>query len=130
MERGFGKCGKGRGSPAGLWAAALGLGLSSSLHRFLARARQSVLGRHYSRDCVSAPAWCFAAQGVVPHDRHFCRRPAVIVVLTAWFPQDRVLFLVALALWGAACALVATLLHNFASYAAALAGYTAATRRR
>jgi len=50
----------------------------------------------------------------------------VIVVLTAWFPQDRALFLVALALWCAACALVATLLHNFASYAAALAGYTAA----
>jgi uncharacterized membrane protein YccC len=49
-----------------------------------------------------------------------------IVVLTAWFPQDRAPFLVALALWAAACALVATLLHNFASYAAALAGYTAA----
>jgi uncharacterized membrane protein YccC len=50
----------------------------------------------------------------------------VIVVLTAWFPQDRALFLVALALWAAACALVATLLSNFAAYAAALAGYTAA----
>ncbi len=50
----------------------------------------------------------------------------VIVVLTACFPQDRVLFLGALALWGAACAFVATLLRNFASYAAALAGYTAA----
>jgi uncharacterized membrane protein YccC len=50
----------------------------------------------------------------------------VIVVLTAWFPQDRAPFLVALALWAAACALVATLLHNFASYSAALAGYTAA----
>src|SRR6202040_1860444 len=50
----------------------------------------------------------------------------VIVVLTACFPQDRALFLIALALWGAACALVATLLHNFASYAAALAGFTAA----
>ena len=49
-----------------------------------------------------------------------------IVVLTACFPQDRALFLVALALWCAACALVATLLHNFASYSAALAGYTAA----
>jgi uncharacterized membrane protein YccC len=49
-----------------------------------------------------------------------------IVVLTACFPQDRAPFLVALALWAAACALVATLLHNFASYAAALAGYTAA----
>jgi uncharacterized membrane protein YccC len=49
-----------------------------------------------------------------------------IVVLTAWFPQDRVAFLVALALWAAACAAVATLLHNFASYSAALAGFTAA----
>src|SRR5256886_13042503 len=49
-----------------------------------------------------------------------------IVVLTALFPQDRAPFLVALALWAAACALVATLLHNFASYSAALAGYTAA----
>jgi uncharacterized membrane protein YccC len=49
-----------------------------------------------------------------------------IVVLTACFPQDRVFFLVALALWGAVCAFVATLLRNFASYAAALAGYTAA----
>jgi uncharacterized membrane protein YccC len=49
-----------------------------------------------------------------------------IVVLTAWFPQARAPFLVSLALWGAACALVATLLHNFASYSAALAGFTAA----
>src|ERR1700720_293451 len=49
-----------------------------------------------------------------------------IVVLTACFPQDRGTFLVSLALWGAACALVATLLRNFAAYAAALAGYTAA----
>src|SRR5262249_28249114 len=31
----------------------------------------------------------------------------------------------ALALWGAACALLATLLRNFAAYAAALAGFTA-----
>ena len=49
-----------------------------------------------------------------------------IVVLTACFPQDRAAFLVGLALWGAACALVATLLRNFATYSAALAGYTAA----
>src|SRR6201997_2689426 len=49
-----------------------------------------------------------------------------IVVLTACFPQDRAAFMVGLALWGAACALVATVLRNFASYAAALAGYTAA----
>ncbi len=49
-----------------------------------------------------------------------------IVVMTACFPQNRAAFLVSLALWGAGCALVATLLRNFAAYAAALAGYTAA----
>ena len=49
-----------------------------------------------------------------------------IVALTACFPQDRSIFLVGVALWGAACTLVATLLRNFASYAAALAGFTAA----
>lgn len=48
------------------------------------------------------------------------------VLLTACFPQDRALFLGSLALWAATCAGVATLLRNFASYAAALAGYTAA----
>jgi uncharacterized membrane protein YccC len=50
---------------------------------------------------------------------------AAIVVLTAWFPQARAPFLITLALWAAACALVATLLRNFAAYSAALAGYTA-----
>src|SRR5882757_4828470 len=50
---------------------------------------------------------------------------AMIVVLTAWFPQDRIGFLGLLALWCAMCAFLATVLHNFASYAAALAGYTA-----
>src|SRR5262249_32813900 len=48
------------------------------------------------------------------------------VVLVAVFPQQRGPFLVGLALWAAACALLATLLANFGSYAAALAGYTAA----
>ena len=48
------------------------------------------------------------------------------VVLVAAFPQDRVLFLGGLMLWSAACAFVATILRNFASYAAALAGYTVA----
>jgi uncharacterized membrane protein YccC len=48
------------------------------------------------------------------------------VLLIACFPQDRALFLVSLAVWGAICAVGATLLRNFASYAAALAGYTAA----
>ncbi|MEH2545475.1 hypothetical protein V1283_002120 [Bradyrhizobium sp. AZCC 2262] len=50
----------------------------------------------------------------------------MIVVLTAWSPQNRIGFLVGLALWGGACAFAATLFRNFASYAAALAGYTAA----
>ena len=49
-----------------------------------------------------------------------------VVVLTACFPQDRGPFLVGLALWGAGCALVSTLLRNFAAYSAALAGYTVA----
>jgi uncharacterized membrane protein YccC len=49
-----------------------------------------------------------------------------IVILTACFPQERAAFMVCLALWGAACALVATVLRNFTAYAAALAGYTAA----
>jgi len=49
----------------------------------------------------------------------------VIVVLTACFIQNRAAFFLALALWCAGCALIGTLLRNFASYAAALAGYTA-----
>jgi uncharacterized membrane protein YccC len=48
------------------------------------------------------------------------------IVLVACFPQQRVLFFVGLALWSAVCAFVATLLRNFASYAAALSGYTVA----
>jgi uncharacterized membrane protein YccC len=48
------------------------------------------------------------------------------VVMTACFPQQRVAFLLALALWGAGCALIASLLRNFAAYSAALAGYTVA----
>ena len=50
----------------------------------------------------------------------------MIVVLTAFFPQDRIAFLVILALWVGLCAFAATALRNFASYAASLAGYTAA----
>jgi uncharacterized membrane protein YccC len=50
----------------------------------------------------------------------------VIVMLTACFPQDPIAFLGLLALWCGVCAFAATVLRNFASYAAALAGYTAA----
>ena len=49
-----------------------------------------------------------------------------IVILTACFPQDRIGFLGFLALWCGICAIAATVLRNFASYSAALAGYTAA----
>ena len=49
-----------------------------------------------------------------------------IVILAALCRQDRVTFLIGLALWCAASAFLATLLRNFAAYAAALAGYTAA----
>jgi uncharacterized membrane protein YccC len=49
-----------------------------------------------------------------------------IVILTAIFPQDRVGFLLGLALWGGVCGFVGALLHNFAAYGAALAGFTAA----
>ena len=50
----------------------------------------------------------------------------VVVLLTACFPQDRIAFLGLLALWCGACAFAATVLSNFASYSAALAGYSAA----
>src|SRR5689334_3963823 len=53
-----------------------------------------------------------------------------IVVLTACFPQDRTAFFVSLALWGAACALVATLLRNFSAYAAAFRLYRGDHRER
>src|SRR5499433_2190361 len=46
----------------------------------------------------------------------------MIVVLTGLFPQERVAFLGSLALWCGGCAFAATLLRNFASYSAALAG--------
>ena len=51
---------------------------------------------------------------------------AMIVVLIALFPQDRIGFLLLLAVWGGICAFAATARRNFASYSAALAGYTAA----
>ena len=48
------------------------------------------------------------------------------VILAAMFPQDRVGFLLGLALWGGACAFASTVFRNFAGYAAALAGWTTA----
>jgi len=50
----------------------------------------------------------------------------LIVLLTAAFPQDHLGFLVSLTVWAATCGFLATILPNFAGYAAALAGYTVA----
>ena len=49
-----------------------------------------------------------------------------IVLMTAVFPQSRIGFLAALALWLGVCGFTAAILRNFAGYAAALSGYTAA----
>ena len=48
------------------------------------------------------------------------------VVLSGIFPQDRVGFLVGMALWMAACSFGNTLTRNFSAYAFALSGYTLA----
>src|SRR6202008_3627899 len=88
---------------------------------------------------VREPLWAGASAAIVcqPHLGASLRKgwyrligtlvgAVMSVLLTACFPQDRILFLGGLVLWGAACAFAATLLRNFASYSAALAGYTAA----
>jgi uncharacterized membrane protein YccC len=49
-----------------------------------------------------------------------------IVAMVAAFPQSRAGLLVMLALWIGACGFMAAILRNFAGYAAALSGYTAA----
>ncbi|WP_454625053.1 FUSC family protein [Bradyrhizobium cenepequi] len=85
------------------------------------------------------PSWAGASAAIVsqPHLGAALRKgwfrlvgtvvgAVAIVVLAACFPQQRVGFLLGLAFWGAGCAFMATLLRNFASYSAALAGYTAA----
>ena len=50
----------------------------------------------------------------------------VALLIVSLFPQERVLFLVALSLWIGVCAGGATLYRNFTSYAFVLSGYTAA----
>ena len=79
----------GDGPAAALWAAAVGLGVSRPLRRVLARARQCLLGRHHRGDRVSATSWGFAAQGLVPDDRHRGRRRGDRGS-DRCFPQDRV----------------------------------------
>jgi uncharacterized membrane protein YccC len=85
------------------------------------------------------PYWAGATAALVcqPHPGASLRRGwfrmigtivggAAIVLLTACFPQDRAAFLVGLVLWGAACALAATVFRNALGFGAALAGFTAA----
>ncbi len=50
----------------------------------------------------------------------------VTVILTGIFPQNRIGFLVGMALWTAACSFGNTLTRNFSAYAFALSGYTLA----
>jgi uncharacterized membrane protein YccC len=88
---------------------------------------------------LDTPSWAGATAAIVcqPHLGASLRKgwyrligtvvgAIAIVVMTGCFPQNRTAFLLVLALWGAGCALLANLLRNFASYSAALAGYTAA----
>ncbi len=51
---------------------------------------------------------------------------AMLVALMSAFPQSRAGFILALAIWCGLCGFAATVLRNFASYAASLAGYTTA----
>jgi uncharacterized membrane protein YccC len=117
-----GGCAAGRGAAAPLWAAALGLRLSCPLHRLLPNEYWAGL----SAAIVCQPQFGASLRKGWYRIIGTIIGAVAIVVLTAWFPQARAPFLVGLTLWGAACALVATLLRNFASYSAALAGYTAA----
>ena len=88
---------------------------------------------------LDAPFWAGTSAAIVcqPHLGASLRKgwyrmigtvvgAVAIVVLTGCFPQDRVAFLGILALWCSIGAFLATLLRNFAAYAAALAGFTAA----
>ncbi len=51
---------------------------------------------------------------------------AVALVIISIFPQDRTMLLASFAVWLAACTYLASLLRDFRSYGAALAGYTVA----
>jgi Fusaric acid resistance protein family len=110
---------------AALWVATLGFGVSRALRRLLARARQPLLGWDLSAAIVCKPQLgASLRKGMVSYDNVV--GAAMIVVLIALFPQDRIGFLLLLAVWGGICAFAATARRNFASYSAALAGYTAA----
>jgi hypothetical protein len=73
---------------------------------------------------VSTAHWRLLAQRVVPHHRD--RGGGVfIIILTACSTQQRAAFLLVLALWVGASALMTSLLRSFMFSAASLAGFTA-----
>ena len=111
-------------APPLLFGLPVGFGMLGILCRVLARARQSILGRHVRSNRLSAASRRVAAQGLVSHDRHVDRRRRDLGADRVLSAGSRAVSPRA-ALWGAACALVSTLLRNFAAYAAALAGYAA-----
>ena len=111
---------------AALWRAAVGRGLPGALRRLLARTRQRLLGRPDRRHRFSTKPRRLAAQSLVLCDRHGGRRRGdrgakpVISARSLWFSRSD---------WrcGALrCGFVSTMLRNFAAFAAALAGFTAA----
>ena len=53
----------------------------------------------------------------------------VSLLIAAAFPQSRAGFLITLTLWSGLCGFLASVLRNFAAYAAALAGYSAVITR-
>jgi uncharacterized membrane protein YccC len=137
--------------PAQMHAAAMSSGLGKSLAKALADARTPLLFgvRLWASVCLALfvafwlqlnePFWAGTSAAVVcqPQLGASLRKgwfrmigtvvgAVTIVVLTACFPQDRIAFFALLALWVGICGFVATVLRNFASYGAALAGYTAA----
>jgi Fusaric acid resistance protein family len=119
------KRGLGRGSTVALRPAAVGLRLSRSLCRVLAAARQRFLGWRVRGGGVPAASRRVAAQGMVSHDRHPGGRGRDRGA-DGVFPAKPHRFSRRSGALVRACALVTTLLRNFASYAAALAGGTAA----
>ena len=117
------------------WSAALphvlfGLRLWASVSLALAVAFWLQLESPYWA-AASASVVCQPSLGASMRKGHFrvigtIAGAVAIVVLMALFPQDRIGLLAGLTLWCAVCGFLAAFLRNFASYGAALAGFTAA----
>jgi Fusaric acid resistance protein family len=110
---------------ATLRLATVGFGLPRTLSCVLARALRPLLGWNNGGSRLSATSRRFAAQRLVPHDQHCSWRPGDRGT-GGLLPAEPRRLLAALALWGAGCAFVATILRNSLAVAAQLAGITAA----